>query len=773
MTLLGDTHGLTVTVPSLPPLVKPHSLLHALRGVPSLTPQSLRISCGRYKRAETREPTLRMDAVPPAPPLRTGWPDCTSAMGTVEAERLQRLRGFGFASHTALLGGGGGGGRAVSTARARRFFADPTVGRLRQGRTSQATASSEPLSLSLHRQCPPDSARLRSSALSPRLVTAAVLLLHAQTMLASAHLLQDGCWKYYRPVMLMYPAQADAAGYPWLHLHELPRTCRERGVPCSVVLLHPRLDCGHATARTPEQVHAALVEPFGCTVASSSTWRPSSNLCCRAVGKLHSAPTSPAFPRDEHPACPTCLCPPKKATDLQKDTWHSSLLSALLPRMLACPFPLASPRALWSKVVTRSSSPSPPNHTTSILRPSAPRHQSTAMSQPAQTPSYIPAEQLQHDVSDKDAGSNSSHHFQRAHRKNGELELGVTEILEGRTDVQRQVAHSSGLADWSGRVKLEQAMPKLIPALIAEFFGVLFYSLAGEMATAGFLITTYAGTPMGNLTMIGFAYAFGITFAIVVCATTSGGQFHPGFTIAQVVFKGFPIKLAPLYIAAQILGGMAASLIVMGSWHDELMKITHLLEATGKAATIFTAEGPAGAIALFPTPGRSMGSIFVNEFFADVLVAMLVWANLDASNPFTGPQVAPYTIGLGFAMVVWCFSSSNVAANTARDLGARFVCGMFWGDQCFPAGYSALAALTNIPATLVGCGIYTFFLSDTRRPPATVALNHLHEEHVRSVERAETLHAEMLDQKIAQTISRGGDASALQKKRTNLSVKNF
>lgn len=59
--------------------------------------------------------------------------------------------------------------------------------------------------------------------------------------------------QYDRPVMLMYPAQADAAGYPWLHLHELPRTCRERGVPCSVVLLHPRLDCGHATARTPER----------------------------------------------------------------------------------------------------------------------------------------------------------------------------------------------------------------------------------------------------------------------------------------------------------------------------------------------------------------------------------------------------------------------------------------------------------------------------------------------------------------------------------------
>ena len=394
-------------------------------------------------------------------------------------------------------------------------------------------------------------------------------------------------------------------------------------------------------------------------------------------------------------------------------------------------------------------------------------------SQPAQTPSYIPADQLTHDFSDKDANSASSHHFQRAHRKNGELELGVTEILEGRSDVQRHVASSSGLSDWSGRVRLEQAMPKLIPALIAEFFGTMFYCLAGEMATAGFLITTYGGSPQGNLTMIGFAYAFGITFAIVVCATTSGGQFHPAFTIAQVVFKGFPIKLAPLYIIAQLIGAMVASLIVIGSWHDELMKITHLLKATGKTATIFTAEGPAGVIALFPTPGRSLGSIFVNEFFADLLVAMIVWANLDASNPFTGPQVAPYTIGLGFAVVVWCFSSSNVAANSARDVGARLVCGMFWGKECFPSGYSALAALTNIPATLLGVALYTFFLSDTRRPPSTGALNHMHEEHVKSIERAETLHAEMLDQKIAQTISRGGDASALQKKRTNLSVKNF
>ena len=42
-----------------------------------------------------------------------------------------------------------------------------------------------------------------------------------------------------------------------------------------------------------------------------------------------------------------------------------------------------------------------------------------------------------------------------------------------------------------------------------------------------------------------------------------------------------------------------------------------------------------------------------------------------------------------------------------------------------------------------------------------------------TIERLETMHARLLDEKIAQTISRGGDATALQKQRTNLSIKNF
>lgn len=39
---------------------------------------------------------------------------------------------------------------------------------------------------------------------------------------------------------------------------------------------------------------------------------------------------------------------------------------------------------------------------------------------------------------------------------------------------------------------------------------------------------------------VGLAYAFGILFAMAICAGTSGGHFNPCITITLVVFKGFP-----------------------------------------------------------------------------------------------------------------------------------------------------------------------------------------------------------------------------------------
>lgn len=59
-------------------------------------------------------------------------------------------------------------------------------------------------------------------------------------------------------------------------------------------------------------------------------------------------------------------------------------------------------------------------------------------------------------------------------------------------------------------------------------------------------------------------------------------------------------------------------------------------------------------------------------------------------------------------------SLASSLANSARDLGGRFACGALYGSDCFTSDYSAIAALTNVLASLVGAGIYTYFFSDTR-----------------------------------------------------------
>lgn len=54
--------------------------------------------------------------------------------------------------------------------------------------------------------------------------------------------------------------------------------------------------------------------------------------------------------------------------------------------------------------------------------------------------------------------------------------------------------------------------------------------------------------------------------------------------------------------------------------------------------------------------------------------------------------------------------------NTARDLGGRFAAGVIWGRGAFPADYTALAALTNIAASICGAAFQFFILADSTRP---------------------------------------------------------
>jgi len=268
---------------------------------------------------------------------------------------------------------------------------------------------------------------------------------------------------------------------------------------------------------------------------------------------------------------------------------------------------------------------------------------------------------------------------------------------------------------------------------LAESLGVFFYVYAGVGSQASFVVGGLANQPaLGSLFQVGTAYAIGIVLALTVCASTSGGHFNPCVTITFAIYKGFPWRKVPRYIISQILGGYVACLIVYLQWKGTLIPIEELLASQGKLDAInFTPNGPAGIFGLYTMPGASLGLTFCNEFFVDVFLALVIWAVLDPSNFFTPPFLAPWTIGFAYAAAIWGYSPNTISANAARDIGGRLVAMTIWGRKASGGRYAAIAALTNIPATILAATIYEFLLTDSSRvlPPAQRDFLYGHKAH--------------------------------------------
>ncbi|KAG8735468.1 hypothetical protein FRC12_018061 [Ceratobasidium sp. 428] len=104
---------------------------------------------------------------------------------------------------------------------------------------------------------------------------------------------------------------------------------------------------------------------------------------------------------------------------------------------------------------------------------------------------------------------------------------------------------------------------------------------------------------------------------------------------------------------------------------------------------------------------------------------IVIWACLDPANPFVSASSVPFAIGMAYTAMIIGFVPGTIATNAARDFGARCAAAAIWGKGAFPSPYSAISALTNIPAMLLAVVFYEFFLSDSSR----VVVSH-----------AETLH---------------------------------
>lgn len=251
---------------------------------------------------------------------------------------------------------------------------------------------------------------------------------------------------------------------------------------------------------------------------------------------------------------------------------------------------------------------------------------------------------------------------------------------------------------------------------MAEFTGVFLYVFAGVGSTAPFVCGNILGESLSSILQIGMAYSIGIVLALVICSSTSGGHFNPAVTISFVLFKKFPPLKAVRYIAAQILGGYVACLLIYVQYHHLISLAEATLEAAGRLDAVnFTPVGPAGIFGLYLMPGSKLGQVFLNEFICDFIIGITIWSCLDPTNFLATPVAAPWIIAFVYGIVVWGFSPPGVAANAARDVGGRLAAVTIWGTKAGGGSYAALAALTNIPATILGGLFYEFILADSSR----------------------------------------------------------
>lgn len=104
---------------------------------------------------------------------------------------------------------------------------------------------------------------------------------------------------------------------------------------------------------------------------------------------------------------------------------------------------------------------------------------------------------------------------------------------------------------------------------IAEFIGTFTLIFIG----AGAIISTRGSD---NLLLIAFAHGLAIGVMVSALARFSGGHFNPAVTLGALAGRQITIRLAIVYWVAQLLGGLAGALALLGVFPTSAWQPSHL-----------------------------------------------------------------------------------------------------------------------------------------------------------------------------------------------------
>ena len=170
--------------------------------------------------------------------------------------------------------------------------------------------------------------------------------------------------------------------------------------------------------------------------------------------------------------------------------------------------------------------------------------------------------------------------------------------------------------------------------LLAELVGTFTFFLIGFMA----IQSTKAFASGPDLVVIAFGFGLGLFAAIQIFGGVSGGHFNPAVTLAAVIDKRMDAMTGVGYVASQLVGGIAAAVVVLVLFSQAAVAGTRTLPGNGiddMKAVIIEAVFTAFFILVILVSTKKAPS---QAAFAIPLTLMVIHFAL---VPFTGSSVNP------------------------------------------------------------------------------------------------------------------------------------
>jgi len=237
-----------------------------------------------------------------------------------------------------------------------------------------------------------------------------------------------------------------------------------------------------------------------------------------------------------------------------------------------------------------------------------------------------------------------------------------------------------------------------IKALGAELIGTFWLVLGG--CGAAVLAADFGvggnGTSLG-LGFLGVSFAFGLTVVTGAYALghVSGGHINPAATLGLVAGGRFEAAKAPLYILAQVVGGVLGGATILGiaSGQDGF-------EIDGSAAGAFASNGYGD----FSPGGYTLAAAFLVEV---VLTAVFLIVIMGATAKKAAPAMGGLAIGLALTLIhLISIPVTNTSVNPARSTAQAVFAG---SDQL---GQLWLFWVAPIIGGVIGAVIHRFVIGD-------------------------------------------------------------